>query len=61
MPMHVSYHGIKQACSQKLQLDGSFVQNCGSIQQNTGHFKQNFESFQQNSGLFTKFIFFQTK
>ena len=38
---------IIQACSQKLQLDGSFVQSHGP--------------FQQNSGLFNKFVVFSKK
>ena len=36
-----------QARRQKLQLGGSFVQNCGP--------------FQQNSGLFNKFVVFSNK
>ena len=56
--VHVYNHAYKwvhvciQARSQKLQLGGSFVQNCGLFKQNTGPFKQNCGPFQQNSGPF---------
>ena len=41
-----------QARSQKLQLGGSFVQNCGPFQQNSGLFNKNLWFFKQHSGPF---------
>ena len=46
---------LTQAHSQKLQLDGSFVQNCGPFQQNSGLINK-FVAFSQNSELFGKIV-----
>ena len=50
-----------QACSQKLQLGGSFVQNCGPFEQNSGTFN-NFVVFSNKIvDIFDKFVAFSSK